>query len=180
MEVCTRGTCPAVTWFTSPKGTSGRCPSTWTGWKSGATLLWEVAGNPNLGFAQLDFSRSGTLAYRTVGAEGLRTLQWLHGSGKTVSLELEPAYYIMPRLSPDGRRVVYAVSQGSSQNLWIYDLERGIKTRLTEGQNQFFVWSADGQFVIFQGLGGMFWTRADGAGKPQPLTRSKAVQVPFL
>ena len=63
--------------------------------------------------------------------------------------------------------------------LWISDLERGIKTRLTEGQNQFCVWSADGRSVVFQGLGGMFWTRADGAGKPQPLTRSKAVQIPF-
>jgi serine/threonine-protein kinase len=143
------------------------------------TLLWEVAGNPQLGFGQLDFSRDGTLVYRTGGAEGLRTLEWLDGSGKTVSLGLEPAYYVMPRLSADGRRVVYALSQGSNQNLWIYDFERGIKTRLTEGNNQFCVLSPDGRFVVFQGLGGMFWTRADGAGKPQPLTRSKAVQIPF-
>jgi Tol biopolymer transport system component len=106
-------------------------------------------------------------------------MQWLEESGKIVSLGLEPAYYVMPRLSPEGRRVVYASSQGQNQNLWIYDFERGIKTRLTEGQNQFCVWSPDGRFIVFQGLGGMFWTRADGAGKPQALTRTKAVQIPF-
>jgi serine/threonine-protein kinase len=155
------------------------------------TLLWEVAGNPNLGFAQLDFSRNGTLAYRTGGAEGLRALQWLDGSGKTVSLGLEPAYYLMPRLSPDGRRVVYAVSQGSNQNLWMYDFERGIRSRLTNGQHAYPVWTPDGQILVFHagaqrasgvgdpGLGGMFWTRTDGAGKQQPLTRSAAVQLPF-
>jgi Tol biopolymer transport system component len=100
-------------------------------------------------------------------------------SGKTVSLGLEPAYYTLPRLSPDGSRVAYLWSQGARQNLWIYDFERGIKTRLTEGQNTYPVWTPDGRFVVFQGVGGMFWTRADGAGKPQPLTQSKAVQLPF-
>jgi serine/threonine-protein kinase len=143
------------------------------------TLLWEVANNPNLGFGQLDFSRNGTLVYRTGGTEGLRTMQWLDGSGKTESVGLEPAYLLMPRLSPDGSRMAYSVSQGAGQNVWIYDFERGIKTRLTEGQSAYPVWSRDGRFVVFQGRGGLFWTRADGAGKPQPLTRTKAVQLPF-
>jgi serine/threonine-protein kinase len=143
------------------------------------TLLWELANNPNLGFGHLDFSRNGTLAYRTGRTEGLRSMQWLDGAGKTVSLGFEPAYYIMPRLSPDGRRVAYTVSEGSNQNLWMYDFERGTKTRLTNGQNAYPVWTPDGRFVVFQGLGGMFWTRADGSGKPQPLTRTTAVQLPF-
>lgn len=141
--------------------------------------LWEVAGNPNLGFAQFDFSRDGTLVYRTGGTEGLRTMQWLDSSGKTETLGLDPAYYNLPRLSPDGRRVAYVVSQGAGQNLWIYDFERGIKTRLTEGWGVYPVWSRDGRFVVYQGLGGMFWTRADGSGKPQALTKRKALQTPF-
>jgi hypothetical protein len=41
------------------------------------------------------------------------------------------------------------------------------------------VWSPDGRFVVFASLGnGLFWTRADGAGQPQPLTQSKTIQVP--
>src|SRR5262249_26154134 len=31
---------------------------------------------------------------------------------------------------------------------------------------------------VFQAYGGMFWARADGAGKPQPLTQSKGIQLP--
>jgi Tol biopolymer transport system component len=42
----------------------------------------------------------------------------------------------------------------------------------------FGLWSPDGRFVIFQAVGGMFWTRADGGGKPLSLTVSKRVQLP--
>jgi serine/threonine-protein kinase len=144
-----------------------------------ATLLQEVAMNPTLGFGQLDFSRSGTLAYRTGGTEGLRTIQWLDGTGKTVSLGTEPALYQYPHLSPDGSRLAYMVNQGSSSDLWIYDLQRGSKTRLTNGFAAVSpVWSPDARFVVFQSTGGTFWTRADGAGNPQPLTQSKTMQVP--
>ena len=41
------------------------------------------------------------------------------------------------------------------------------------------VWSPDGRYIAFSGKGGIFWTRSDGAGKPQPLTQSKNVQTPF-
>jgi serine/threonine-protein kinase len=147
--------------------------------RGAATPLEAVSINPTLGFGQLDFSRSGTLAYRTGGTEGLRTIQWLDGAGKTASLGTEPAFYQYPKLSPDGSRLAYMVSQGSSTDLWIYDLQRGSKTRLTNGivaVNS--VWSPDGRFVVFQSAGGTFWTRTDGAGKPQPLTQSKTMQVP--
>jgi serine/threonine-protein kinase len=148
--------------------------------RGAATLLEEVSNNPNLGFGQLDFSRSGTLAYRTGGTEGLRTLQWLDGTGKVVSLGTEPASYNFPRLSRYAMpRLVLTVNQGSSSDLWIYDWKRGSKTRLTNGLvNAYPVWSPDGRFVVFHSVGGMFWTRADGAGKPQPLTQSKNVQFP--
>jgi Tol biopolymer transport system component/tRNA A-37 threonylcarbamoyl transferase component Bud32 len=144
-----------------------------------ATLVEEVASNPNVGSAQLDFSRSGTLAYRTGGAEGLSTIQWLDGAGKTVSLGTEPASYFYPRLSPDGSRLVLLVNQGATSDLWIYDWQRGSRTRLTNGRvNLYPVWSPDGRFVVFQSAGGMFWTTADGAGKPQPLIQSKTLQLP--
>jgi serine/threonine-protein kinase len=72
------------------------------------------------------------------------------------------------------------VSHGPSADLWIYDWQRGSKTRLTDGKSVYAypVWSPDGRYVVFSSSGGMFWTRADGAGKPQPLTVSKALQSP--
>ncbi len=147
--------------------------------RGAATLLEAVSISPALGFGQLDFSRSGTLAYRTGGTEGLRTIQWLDGTGKTESLLTEPAVYLNPKLSPDGSRLAYHVSEGSTSDLWIYDLQRGSKTRLTNGLVTIHdVWSPDGRFVVFNSPGGIFWTRADGSGNPQPLTESKSQRLP--
>jgi serine/threonine-protein kinase len=144
-----------------------------------ATMLEEVSDNPNLGSAQLDFSRNGTLAYRSGGTEGLRTIQWLDGAGRIVSVVTEPASYFFPRVSPDGNHLAYLVAQGSSTDLWVYDCQRGNRTPLTKGSyTSYPVWSRDGRFVVFQSAGGMFWAQADGAGKPQPLTQSQALQLP--
>jgi len=146
--------------------------------RDAATPVGEVASDLRFGFGQLDYSRNGTLAYRT-GGTAMTSLQWLDTAGKTVSLGIEPAYYQNPRLSPDGKRLAVPVSQASGQDLWIYDLERGIKTRVTNGSSVTApVWSPDGQFVVFHSLGGMFWTRVDGGGKPQPLTQSRTIQLP--
>jgi serine/threonine-protein kinase len=141
--------------------------------------LWEVGANPNFGFGQFDFSRNGILAYRTGGAEALNTIQWLDAGGKTESLGLAPANYMSANLSPDGGRVAYTLSQGASQEIWTYDLTNAIKTRVTTGQYAYPIWSPDGRFLIFHTLGGLAWARADGSGRPQPLTRSKGMQWPF-
>jgi Tol biopolymer transport system component len=84
------------------------------------------------------------------------------------------------RFSPHGNRLGAIVSQGANSDLWVYDLQRGNKTLLTKGMDAdgYPVWSPDGQFLVFQSAGGMFWTRSDGGGKPQPLTRSKSLQLP--
>lgn len=148
--------------------------------RGAAIQLEEVSSDPTFGIAQIDFSRSGTLAYRSGRTAGLRTIQWLDGAGKTESLGIEPANYLFPHLSPDGSRLALLVNQGATSDLWVYDWQRGNKTRLTSamGVNAYPVWSPNGQFVVFQSAGGMFWTRADGAGKPQPLTQSKTLQFP--
>jgi eukaryotic-like serine/threonine-protein kinase len=141
-----------------------------------AVRLESVSSNPNLGSAQMDFSRNGTFVYRTGGTEGLRTLQWVDSEGRTESLGFEPALYLFTRLSPDGNRLAYTVSQGPTTDLYIYDLQRGIKARLTNGENALnVVWSRDGEFVIFQTPSGMFWKRADGAGEARLLKRRKLV-----
>src|SRR5260370_15288268 len=129
----------------------------------------EVSSEPSFGSAQIGFSRSGTSAYRSGRTEALRTIEWLDGAGKTAPLWTEPAAYAHPHLSPDGSRLALLVNQGTSSDLWIYDWQRGSKTRLTDGivaSNP--AWSPDGRFVVFRSATGMSWTLADGAGKPQP------------
>ena len=72
--------------------------------------------------------------------------------------------------------------EGSNQDVWVYDQQRDATTRLTfgGGANVDPGWSPDGRYVFLGSFSsGMFWTRADGAGQPQPLTQTKAFQVPW-
>jgi serine/threonine-protein kinase len=145
-------------------------------------LVEQVAYSANVGSAQLDFSRSGTLVYRNGGAGGgFVTVQWLESTGRTQPLLAKPGLYQRPRVSPDGQRLALEVTEGTGLDIWVYEWQRDTMTRLTfsGGGTLAPVWSPDGRYIAFSALTGMFWTRSDGATKPQPLTQSKNQQVPF-
>ena len=96
-------------------------------------------------------SRNGTLIYEP-GSKTLGTdLFWLDRNGKTLSKVGERAFYKgSGRLSPDGKRL--AVAMGDPQaDIWVFDLERGSRTRLTFGGATHLMpsWSADGQRVVY-------------------------------
>jgi Tol biopolymer transport system component len=127
------------------------------------------------GTAQLDFSQTGTLIYRSGEAGGgLFTVQWLDAAGKTQPLLAKPDSYSRPSLSPDGNKLAIATG-----DIWVYEWKRDTMTRLTFGpaNSSYPLWSPDGRYIVFEGPGGMFWTRSDGSGKPQPLTQSKNRQL---
>jgi Tol biopolymer transport system component len=133
--------------------------------------------------SKFDVSRRGMLVYRRGGGVGeLVTLQWLDDEGKAQPLPAKPGLYSRPHLSPDGKLLVLNATSGGKTDLWIYDWQRDSMTRLTFGDGFFTmpVWSPDGRFVAFKASGrGIFWIRADGTTKPQPLSQSKYVQSPF-
>jgi len=142
-------------------------------------VLEEVAYSTSYGSAQFDFSRNGTLVYRTGGAPGanLVTVQWLDAAGKTQPLLAKPGGYQRPRWSPDGQRLAF--DDGS--DIWVYEARRDATTRLTfgGGANLAPVWSPDGRYIAFSGAGRIWWVRSDGAGKPQPLIQGKNVLAPY-
>jgi Tol biopolymer transport system component len=141
-----------------------------------APVLDQVSYNPADGSAQLDFSQTGTLIYRSGGAGGgFLTVAWLDGAGKVQTLLAKPGNYAHPGMSPDGQRL--ALDDGS--DVWIYDWQRDTMTRLTfTGNASYPIWSPDGRHIAFRVLGeGMYAIRSDGAGKPQPLTQSKNPQI---
>ena len=151
-----------------------------------APLLEQIAYSAAVGSAQLDFSGApsgpGTLVYRNGGAGGgFVTVQWLDAAGKTQPLLAKPGFYQRPRVSPDGQRLALEVTDGSGSDIWVYEWQRDTMTRLTFGGGVTIapVWSPDGRYIAFSGPGGMFWTRSDGANKPQPLTQNKNEQVPW-
>ena len=145
-------------------------------------LLTDVTYASVNGSAQFDFANNGTLAYRSSAGKpaGQWTIQWLDEAGHTEPLVQKPGEYLGPRLSPDGKRVAMMVADGPNADISVYDWPSDTMTRLTlsTGVNADPIWDPEGQYVVFQSTGGLFRTRADGAGKPEQLTASKFLQTP--
>jgi Tol biopolymer transport system component len=148
------------------------------------SILDQVAFRPASAGADFDVSKEGTLVYRRGNGGGeseMRTVQWVDGAGKKEPLRPKPGLYSNPRLSPDGKRLAFAVHEGANYDVWVYDAQRDAMTRLTFGGGPYAapVWTPDGKYVIFGSLKGIYWTRADGASQPQLLTQSKNPQIPW-
>jgi serine/threonine-protein kinase len=140
-------------------------------------VLDEVASNTARGSAQFDFSRNGIVVYgRSGGGGGLVTVQWLDSAGQMRPLLGKPGDYLYPHLSPDGNRLALV----AAGDIWVYDLRRESMTRLTfDGAHIRPTWTPDGLYLVFPTADGMFWTRADGGTKPQPLTHTQELQYPW-
>ena len=158
---------------------------------SPAPLLEDVAADPTSGGGQFDFSRTGTLVYRSGKSSGSNySIVSLDSSGKTQPLIATPAQYNTPRFSPDGKRVAVAVNSGKGMDIYIYDLQADSNTRVTfTGQrdgttNSNPVWTADGKHIAYASQAGntyaIWWIRSDRGGDPQMLLEAKAGPVaPF-
>ena len=122
---------------------------------SPSPILNQVGYNPGSGFARIDVSRNGTVVYRSEQRPASVTVQWLYGTGDLQPLLDKPGQYLYPRLSPDGRRLAIAQAAGATQDLWVYDWQRGTMTRLTfgEGYPTNPVWSANGKYIAFEAPG---------------------------
>ena len=146
-------------------------------------VLDQVSYDPIFVSAQLDVSHNGMVVYQAGGAQSLlATVQWLSRNGNMEPLLSKPGTYTRPRLSPDGHRLALDIPDASSRDVWIYDWQRDNTTRLTfnaGGVSPNPIWSPDGRYIVFEGRGGIFWTRSDGGGKPVPLIESKTRQVPW-
>jgi serine/threonine-protein kinase len=143
-------------------------------------VLEEVVSDSNYGSTQIVFASNGTLLYRRGRTVALHKLDWMDDSGNLDTVAGEPAKYQFPRVSPDGSRIAVVVTDSANSVLWIYDWQRGSKSRLTigPGVNTNPVWSPDGRYLVFQAPGGIWWARADGAGQPQTLIKSESVLWP--
>ena len=127
----------------------------------------------------LDVSNTGTAVYAP-GNPAKTSLVWVDREGKTESLGKDQDVYREARLSPDGTKAV--VRHGFQ--LWIHDLQRGTRSRLTSGNanNLLPIWSRDGARIIFASNRGGDWDiysqPADGSRPAEALLKRPYNQYP--
>jgi serine/threonine-protein kinase len=86
-------------------------------------------------------------------------------------------------VSPDGRRLAIAIDSGKGADIYVYDWQRDVQTRLTSpGQTGGSdpVWAADGRHLLFRSFGsnvGLWWVRTDGGGQPVQLLAVNVADV---
>jgi hypothetical protein len=133
-------------------------------------LLEDVAADPGTGSGRFDFSSTGTFIYESGAGPIPWTVAWLGADGKTAPLLARPSFYYSPRVSPDGQRLAVGIDSGKGQDIYVYDRQRDVQTRLTyTGRAADPVWTADGKHLMFRSYGagpGLWWVRTDGTSQP--------------
>jgi serine/threonine-protein kinase len=135
------------------------------------TVVEGVLMSRNNGAVFYTLSDTGTLAYVPGGAvDGERQLVWVDRQGNESPLPLPPRSYLYPHLSPDGKLLALEI-EGPSHDLYLYDLARGILTRMSlDGLSHAPVWSPDGRQIGFRSwkLGGMtMWAMPADRSRPE-------------
>jgi len=122
-------------------------------------LVDDMTAGPIQGSGQFDFSAApsghGTFVYLTgKGAAQTWPVMWLDSSGKMQPLLATPGAYVLPRFSPDGRRLALVISDSSGADIYSYDWQRETMTRLTfGGRGQTPVWTPDGKHIAYTDYG---------------------------
>ena len=126
---------------------------------------------PWSGFSASD---NGLLVFQAVDESASR-LEWFDATGKELG-QLPVAGYKYPRLSPDGRSLAVSSDDAGDGKycVRVYDLARGVSTRLTDGGIDLCpIWSPDGREISYgsaaTSTGTIYAVLADGSGHPRVL-----------
>lgn len=148
------------------------------------TSRFELTGEPVrvaesvgffLGRSLFSASQGSVMAYRNPRRQ-LFQLAWFDRHGTRQAPVGEPMHLgsSSPVVSPDGTRVALPLFEGSRMNLWMYDLVRDVRKRMTvdAGTERSVLWSPDGKRLVFSSSrGGHFdlYQMAAGGGTAELL-----------
>jgi serine/threonine-protein kinase len=153
------------------------------------SVVDNVLADPLTGGALYSIDQNGLLVYAPGGSEsyaggGTGRLLWANRQGVPRPVaEAQRRSFQLPRLSPDGRRLIVTIAEEDDTNLWILELDRGPLGKLTfKGSNGAAVWSPDGRSIAFNsdrdGSFNLYRMATDGSGQVERLTTSDNVQIP--
>jgi serine/threonine protein kinase len=131
--------------------------------------------------ADFSMSKTGVLSFATGRSEEQTRLEWRDRTGGDGSTLGDEAPYRTATLSPDGTLAIVEVIDDSAgtEDLWVVDVERGLRTRFTfdPAQDIWPVWSPDGRTVYFSSNRGgkfaIFKKSLEGAGEVEEVIRGE-------
>jgi serine/threonine protein kinase len=131
--------------------------------------------------AAFSASPNGVLAWRNGTGESNSRLEWFDRNGKKLGNVGDPADFSNPALSPDEKKLAVCIRDSATnmRDIWVVDLQRGTRTRLTfdPGDDLNPVWSPDGNRIAFtsnrQGERDIYRKPSDGTGQDELLVESK-------
>ena len=133
-------------------------------------------------------ARDGTLVYVESSGARMKQMVWRDRRGTKIGTIGQPQLNLeMPELSPDGRQVLVRSTETGNYDIWVHDVARGVKQRLTfdPAQEDRPIWLPKGDRISFssnrRGEGGqdIYVQSADGTGEAQPLLASPAAEYAY-
>ncbi len=125
------------------------------------------------------FARNGLLLHRGGTVQVESRLTWFDFDGNELGRVGEPAlFWFGLDIAPDGKRAVADLrhTDGGGSDLWIYDLERGLGSRFTFGDEPAIlpIWSPDGRLVAYSNSSGATNVKAADGLTPARTVRDVA------
>ena len=131
-------------------------------------------------------SSDGTLVYLHGDETGLQQLIWRNRAGEKLGTIGAPQPEIIgPVLSPDGSQVVVRARENDNTDIWVHEVARGLKRRLTFDPADEWrpTWTPGGDKISFSSNRGgsqdVFIKPADGSGEAEPLLSNPGAEFGY-